>query len=299
MTDERDSGRRVDWGGVDGGAFGDGGSAGDVGERITVEEGVGVEEAVGVCMGCGGDGDRDREGGRLRLSLEGGEVGLVVVIWMLLLLVMVICEPCGMVIVVPLIVIVCIGGVGGGGGGGSELDPARAFAMVGGVSGGGVGGVGGSAEGACECGGGGSAEGACECGGGGSAEGACGAVGGDRVECECGGGWDPMGCGGVVVCVWCLWWKLALLCLPRWKLVVVVSPKRLTSAAMISPRSFSLTRCGNCTPWTLTKPVFGFPVLLQRAAFSSGMISKLLIAPLLGNGREATNDTMSAYCGCE
>ena len=115
MTDERDSGRRVDWGGVDGGAFGDGGSAGDVGERITVEEGVGVEEAVGVCMGCGGDGDRDREGGRLRPSLEGGE-GLVVVIWIWLLHVMVICEPCGMVIVVPLMVMVCMGG-------GSELDP--------------------------------------------------------------------------------------------------------------------------------------------------------------------------------
>ena len=66
MTDERGRGRRVDWGGVDGGAFGGcvgdrgacggGGSAGDVGERITVEEGVGVEEAVGVCMGCGGVG---------------------------------------------------------------------------------------------------------------------------------------------------------------------------------------------------------------------------------------------------
>ena len=50
---------------------GDGGAAaGDVEDRLYCE-GEGDREAVGVCMGCVG-GDGDREGGRLRLSLEGG-----------------------------------------------------------------------------------------------------------------------------------------------------------------------------------------------------------------------------------
>ena len=151
-------------------------------------------------MGCGGDGEGDCEGGRLRLSLEGGEEGFAVVIWMLLLRVTVICEPCGMVIVMPLIVMVCIGGMGGCDGGvGSELDPTHGFAMVGGARGGGGGGA--CAEGACG-GVGDRADGACGVGGGGDrAEGACGVGGGwDPM----GGGWDPMG-GGVVLC-WCLRW---------------------------------------------------------------------------------------------
>ena len=57
-------------------------------------------------MACVWDeGDGDRKGGRLRVSLAGGE-GFVVVCWILLLLVMVMCEPCGAFKVVPLIVIV-------------------------------------------------------------------------------------------------------------------------------------------------------------------------------------------------